>query len=58
MIAILGALVQYVLHATNHLFDIGGAEPEGLGPLNFALLAWAAFVLSWMLAMAVRTSDP
>ncbi len=50
--AIAGALFQYVLHALNHLADIGAAEPEALGPLTFVLLALGAAVLGWMLREA------
>ena len=32
------ALVQYVLHALNHLIDIGEADPAWLGPANFVSL--------------------
>lgn len=52
--AIAGALFQYVLHSVNHLADIGAADPERLGPINFALLALGAGLLGWMFAAAVR----
>lgn len=52
--AIAGALFQYVLHAVNHLADIGAADPERLGPINFALLAVGTGVLGWMFAAALR----
>lgn len=51
--AIAGALFQYVLHAVNHLADIGAADPERLGPINFALLALGAGLLGWMFAAAM-----
>jgi len=43
------ALVQYALHAVNHLIDIGDADPEQLGPANFASIAVTAALLGWML---------
>ncbi len=52
--AIAGALFQYVLHSINHLVDIGEAEPERLGPVNFVLLALGAGLLGWMFVAAAR----
>jgi hypothetical protein len=43
------ALVQYVLHALNHLIDIGDADPSWLGPADFASLTLTAGLLAWML---------
>ena len=34
------AFVQNALHSVNHLIDIGEADPEWLGPANFASLVW------------------
>ena len=52
--AIAGALFQYALHSVNHLVDIGEAEPERLGPVNFILLALGAALLGWMFVAATR----
>ena len=43
------AFLQYALHSVNHLFDVGDADPEALGPVNLALLAITAALLAWML---------
>ena len=56
--AIAGALFQLVMHAVNHLVDIGEAEPERLGPINFVLLALGAGVLGWMFVTATRAENP
>jgi peptidoglycan/LPS O-acetylase OafA/YrhL len=42
------ALIQYALHSLNHLIDIGGAEPEWLGPANFVSLVITTVLLGWM----------
>lgn len=42
------ALIQYALHSVNHLIDIGGAEPEWLGPANFVSLVITTVLLGWM----------
>jgi len=55
--AIAGALFQYALHATNHLLDIGDADPESLGPTNFVLLALGAALLGWMFVTARRAEE-
>ncbi len=52
--AIAGAFFQYVLHSINHLVDIGEADPERLGPINFVALALGAGLLGWMLVAATR----
>jgi len=52
--AIAGALFQFALHAINHLVDIGEAQPESLGPVNFVLLAVGAVLLGGMLKAALR----
>lgn len=41
------ALIQYGLHAVNHLIDVNEAEPQGLGPLNLASIALTAVLLAW-----------
>jgi Na+-transporting NADH:ubiquinone oxidoreductase subunit NqrB len=49
------ALMQSVLHALNHLIDIGEADPSWLGPADFAALCASALLLAWMLRQeAVR----
>jgi hypothetical protein len=55
--AIAGALFQLVMHTANHLVDIGEAEPERLGPINFVLLALGAALLGWMFVTATRAED-
>lgn len=48
------ALFQYAFHAVNHLADIGKADPEAMGPIDFATIGLTAVVLGWMLARLVR----
>jgi hypothetical protein len=48
------ALFQYAFHAVNHLADIGDADPERMGPIDFAAIALTAVVLGWLLAQVVR----
>jgi hypothetical protein len=43
------AFLQFALHSLNHLIDVGEAEPEWLGPANFAALVLATLLLGWML---------
>jgi hypothetical protein len=43
------ALIQYALHAANHLIDIGESEPSWLGPANFVSLLLTTGLLAWML---------
>ena len=43
------ALVQYALHALNHLIDVGEADPSWLGPADFISLTLTAMLLAWML---------
>jgi uncharacterized membrane protein len=50
------ALIQYGLHSVNHLIDIGEADPEWLGPFNFASLAITTLLLWWMFTVA-RSDD-
>lgn len=49
------ALIQYVLHSVNHLIDVGKADPEALGPVNFVLLALTAGLLAYMLRATMRS---
>jgi hypothetical protein len=46
------ALIQNTLHVVNHLIDIGDADPEWLGPVNFVSLALTSVLLAWMLVVA------
>ena len=43
------ALLQYSLHALNHLIDIGESDPSWIGPADFVSLTLAAVLLAWML---------
>jgi hypothetical protein len=43
------ALVQYALHALNHLIDIGESDPGWIGPADFASLTLGAVLVGWML---------
>ena len=43
-----------LLHAINHLSDIGNAHPKWLGPFDFGGLAIGTVVLAWALARARR----
>jgi hypothetical protein len=49
------ALLQYTLHAINHLIDIGAADPEWLGPGNFASLVLTVALLGWLVSLAARS---
>jgi hypothetical protein len=48
------ALFQYAFHAVNHLADIGEADPDAMGPIDFVTIGFTAAVLGWMLARLVR----
>ena len=52
------ALIQYALHSVNHLIDIGEADPEWLGPFNFASLALTTLLLWWMFSVARAEEEP
>jgi hypothetical protein len=43
------AFVQNALHAVNYLIDVGEADPEWLGPVNFVLLVLVSILLAWMI---------
>ena len=45
-IAVIG--VQFLLHALNHLADIGEASPQWLGVGNFAALVAGCLALLWI----------
>ena len=56
-VGVLGyAVLQYTFHAINHLVDIGDAEPERYGPIDFAALAITVPILGWLLSRAIRES--
>jgi hypothetical protein len=48
------ATIEFVLHALNHLADIGEADPKWNGPVTFAAVAAGAVLLGWMLSVAVH----
>jgi hypothetical protein len=48
------ALFQYAFHAVNHLADIGDADPEAMGPVDFVTIGLTAVVLGWMLMRLLR----
>lgn len=48
------ATIEFVLHAINHLADIGDADPKWNGPATFAAVAASAALLGWMLSVAAR----
>jgi hypothetical protein len=49
------ALVQYALHALNHLIDIGESDPGWIGPADFVSLTLTAVLLAWMLRREAAT---
>jgi hypothetical protein len=48
------ATIEFVLHAINHLADIGETDPTWNGPATFAAVAASAVLLGWMLRVAAR----
>jgi hypothetical protein len=48
------ALLQYAFHSINHLADIGDADPERMGPIDFAALTVTVPVLGWLLVQVAR----
>ena len=46
--------VQFVLHAVNHLADIGEAHPHWLGPADFVSLSLAAATIVWLARKSTR----
>jgi hypothetical protein len=46
------ALIQYALHALNHLLDVGEATPRWIGPATLAAVGLGAVVIAWMLRRA------
>lgn len=54
-VGVLGyAALQFAFHALNHLVDIGDADPQSVGVLDFVGLTIGALVLGWLLARAAR----
>jgi hypothetical protein len=54
-VGVLGyAVLHFAFHAVNHLVDIGDADPESVGVVDFVGLAIGALTLGWLLARAVR----
>ena len=54
-VGVLGyALLQFAFHAVNHLVDIGDADPESVGVVDFVTLTIGALTLGWLFARAVR----
>jgi hypothetical protein len=49
--------VQFVLHAINHLVDIGDAHPHWLGPADFVSLAIGAVILVWLARKSLRPTE-
>lgn len=50
------ALVHTVLHALNHLLDVGEADPSWVGVFVLAGLTALAAALAWLTARAHRTA--
>jgi hypothetical protein len=50
------ALIQYALHALNHLIDIGESDPSWIGPADFVSLTLGAVLLAWMLRTEQRAA--
>ena len=54
-VGVLGyGLLHFAFHAVNHLVDIGDADPESVGVLDFVGLAVGALTLAWLFMRAVR----
>ena len=51
------ALVQYTLHALNHLIDIGESDPGWLGPADFVSLTLTAVLLALLLSQLTATES-
>jgi hypothetical protein len=46
--------LQYLLHAANHLLDVGGSDPSWVGPLDLVTLALGAVVLGGLYRAAAQ----
>jgi hypothetical protein len=54
-VGVLGyGLLHFAFHAVNHLADIGEADPESVGVIDFVALTGGALTLGWLLARAIR----
>jgi hypothetical protein len=47
--------VWYLAHAVNHLIDIGEADPDWVGPADFAAILLTGLVLLWLAVIAARS---
>ncbi len=49
-VGVLGyAVLHFAFHGINHLVDIGDADPERMGPIDFATIGLTAVLLGWLL---------
>jgi hypothetical protein len=48
------ATLEYVLHAINHLVDVGDTNPEWNGPATLAAVTASAALYGWMLWATAR----
>jgi hypothetical protein len=49
-VGVLGyASLHFLFHSINHLVDIGDADPEAMGPIDFATIGLTALVLGWLM---------
>lgn len=46
VLAVVG--LQYVLHALNHLLDVGQADPSWVGPFDLVSLVVGALLIGWL----------
>ena len=54
-VGVLGySVLHFTFHAVNHLVDIGDADPESVGVVDFVTLAIGALTLVWLFVRAVR----
>ena len=54
-VGVLGyAVLHFTFHSINHLVDIGDADPESVGVLDFVTLSIGALTLGWLFVRAVR----
>ncbi len=56
--ALVVASLQFGFHAVSHLVDMGDADPDWLGVLEFVGLVLASAVLLWLLSRARAASHP
>lgn len=47
-------LLQYVLHALNHVWDVADSSPSWIGPANLAVILLISALVWWMLRDAER----